>query len=204
MADGDKKDPKALQPGQAAAYLSFLSSAVQEISSSLDYNATLKNVARTMIPNLSDWCAVDIVQPDGSLKRLATAHIDPKMIKKALALGKKYPRDPKATSGTPYVLRTGEPDMFNGITDDLLVASAVNDEHLAMMRAMNFHSLMIVPIKSRGKTFGTITFVWAESGNSYSLADLAFAQTLAAVAGSAIDNSGLYLAAKKDKAIKAA
>jgi GAF domain-containing protein len=200
MTAGDKKDSAPLKPGQAADYLSFLSSAAQEISSSLDYGTTLKNVAHAMIPKLSDWCAVDIAQPDGSLKRLAIAHIDSKMIKKALELAKKYPRDTKAKSGSPHVLRTGEPNMSNGITDDQLVASAVNDEHLAMMRAMNFHSLMIVPIKSRGKSLGTITFVWAESGNSYSLADLAFAQTLAAIAGSAIDNSQLYRAAKKHKA----
>ena len=200
MTAGGKKDSAPLKPGQAADYLSFLSTATQEISSSLDYNATLKNVAQAMIPELSDWCAVDIVQPDGNLKRLAIAHTDPKMIKKALELSKKYPRDPKAKSGSPHVLRTGEPNMSNGITDDQLAAAAINDEHLGMMRALNFHSLMIVPIKSRGKTLGTITFVWAESGNTYSLADLAFAQTLAAIAGSAIDNSQLYLAAKKHKA----
>ncbi len=85
--------------------------------------------------------------------------------------------------------------MYNGITDDMLAAAAINEEHLKMMRQLQFESMMIVPIKSRDKTLGTMTLVWAESGNSYHMVDLAFAQTLAAVAGTAIDNSQLYLAA---------
>lgn len=192
---------KQLKPGQAIEYLSFLSDAVQEITSSLDYAKTLSNVAYAMVPKLSDWCAIDILQSDGKLKRLVAAHTDPEKIKKALELGKKYPRQPNADSGTSHVVKTGQPEMFNGIQDKQLVENAINEEHLAMMRAMNFYSLMIVPIKSQGRTLGTLTLVWAESGNSYTLADLVFAETLAAVAGSAIDNAQMYLSATA-KAVK--
>jgi GAF domain-containing protein len=188
---------RQLRPGQATEYLSFLSEAAQEISSSLNYSATLKNVANAMVPSLSDWCAVDIMQEDGLLKRLAIAHVDPKQIKMALELSRKYPRDPKSASGSPHVLNTGESEMSNGITDDMLAAAALNDEHLQMMRDLNFYSLMIVPIKSRRRILGTITLVWAESKNVYTVADLAFAETLAAIAGSAIDNARLYKAAKQ-------
>jgi len=186
---------KQLKPGQAIEYLSFLSDAVQEITSSLDYAKTLSNVAHAMVPKLSDWCAIDILQANGKLKRLVAAHTDPEKIKKALELGKKYPRNPKADSGTSHVVKTGQPEMFNGIQDKQLVENAINEEHLSMMRAMNFYSLMIVPIKSRGRTLGTLTLVWAESRNFYTLADLVFAETLAAVAGSAIDNAQMYLTA---------
>jgi GAF domain-containing protein len=150
-------------------------------------------VANAMVPQLSDWCAVDIVQKNGRLKRLAIAHIDPKKIKKATELSKKYPRNPKAQSGTPHVLLTGESEMRNAIPDSMLIAAAINEEHLSMMRALNFYSLMIVPIKAPSKILGTITFVWAESKNTYSMADLAFAETLAALAGYAIDNAQLAL-----------
>ncbi|HEY5442484.1 MAG TPA: GAF domain-containing protein [Candidatus Saccharimonadales bacterium] len=184
-----------LKPGHTTDYLSFLSKAAQEITGSLDYAATLKSVANAMVPHLSDWCAVDIIQDDGRLKRLAIAHVDPKKIKKALEVAKKYPRGPKAESGTSHVIRTGESEMRNGITDEMLVAAATNEEHLSMMRDLSFYSLMIVPIKSRSKILGTITLVWAESKQIYSMADLAFAETLAALAGGAIDNAQLYQAA---------
>lgn len=176
----------------ALDYLGFLSSAVEEITSTRSYTITLNRVAQTMVPKFSDWCAVDIANRNGQLERLATAHIDPKKIEKALELGRKYPRDPDAPSGTTHVLKTGEPDMYNNITDDMLVSSAVNREHLAMMRDLRFHSLMIVPIKAHGTALGTITLVWAESRKIYTIADLAFAEILAAVAGSAILGARLY------------
>jgi GAF domain-containing protein len=186
-----------LKPGQAADYVSFLSTAAQEIGSSLDYTTTIKNVAHAMVPSLSDWCAVDIVQENGRLKRLAIAHIDPKQVKLALKLSRKYPRDAKAPSGTSHVLRTGESEMRNGITDKMLAAAALDQEHLQLMRNLRFYSLMIVPIKARRKVLGTITLVWAESKNHYTVADLAFAETLAAIAGSAIDNARLYRTARQ-------
>ncbi|HSW85462.1 MAG TPA: GAF domain-containing protein [Candidatus Saccharimonadales bacterium] len=180
-------------------YLSFLSRAVQEFNKSSEYNSTLINVAHSLVPEISDWCAIDIADNSGTLKRVATAHIDPGKVQLALELGRKYPRDKHSDSGTPYVFRTGEPNMWNKITDDMLVANAINDEHLEMMRAMKFHSLMIVPIKSRGRALGTITFVWAESANEYTLTDLAFAEILAALAGSAIDIAQLTRETKKAK-----
>ena len=42
----------------------FLLRAVDELSSSLDYEATLAAVARLAVPTLADWCAVDIVDGD--------------------------------------------------------------------------------------------------------------------------------------------
>lgn len=200
MANSRAKANQGLRPGQAVQYLSFLCSAVQDITSSLDYAVTLKNVAQAMVPKISDWCAVDIVQENGKLKRLAIAHVDPKKIRLARELSRKFPRAEDAESGTPHVLRTGKSEMFNGITEDLLAASAINDDHLELMKAVDFYSLMIVPIKSRKKVLGTMTLVWAETRNFYSVADLAFAETLAAIAGSAIDNSRLYSAAKKASA----
>jgi GAF domain-containing protein len=199
MPVSDTKAAKRLSRSQQVDYMSFLNQAVQEINNSKDYTVTLNSVAHAMVPSISDWCAVDVADEHGTLQRLATAHIDPQKVKKALELGRKYPRNPSAESGTSYVFRTGEPNMRNGITDDMLVASAINDEHLAMMRSLDFQALMIVPIKSRGKVLGTLTFVWSKPGKSYSLADLAFAEILAAFAGNAIDNSQLHLATKATK-----
>lgn len=185
-------DSVQLKPGQARDYLAFLNQAVKEINSSPDYTVTLKSVAQAMVPKMSDWCAVDIVQANGRLKRLAIAHTDPSQIKKAFELSRKYPRDPNAESGTPHVFKTGESETRNDITDDMLVASASNDEHLSMMRQLNFKSMMIVPIKSLDKIYGTLTLVWTSSKKAYSIADLAFAETLATVAGAAIENSRLH------------
>jgi PAS domain S-box-containing protein len=55
--------------------LRFLVDAGAVIASSLDYEATLKTVARMCVPRLADWALIDIVV-DGSSKRIAVAHLD--------------------------------------------------------------------------------------------------------------------------------
>ena len=197
MGKSINEEPINSESERAASYLSFLVKAVQQIGTTLDYEETLTQIAKAMVPELSDWCGVDILQEDGQIKRLAVAHVDPKKVVLAEQLSTKYPPKPNAKGGSREVLRTGETIMINGITDDLLVDSAVDDNHLRIMRELELHSLIVVPIKSRNKTLGTLTLVWSKLGHNYSLADVAFAETLASVAGSAIDNSRLYHKAVK-------
>ena len=74
--------------------LSLLAEAGAELSSSLDYRATLSRVARLAVPALSDWCAVDILDEAGSVERLAVAHQDPQKVELAHVLQERYPPDP--------------------------------------------------------------------------------------------------------------
>src|SRR5829696_6843933 len=55
----------------------FLAEVGATLASSLDYRATLASVARLAVPRLADWCAVDVVEDDGSLSRLAVEHEKP-------------------------------------------------------------------------------------------------------------------------------
>jgi DNA-binding NtrC family response regulator len=82
---------------RAAEALRFLSEASAELSSSLDYRATLARVARLTVPRLADWCAVDILEEDGSTHRLAVEHQDPEKVAWAQELHHRYPPDPEAT-----------------------------------------------------------------------------------------------------------
>src|SRR5215831_10137177 len=54
----------------------FLYEASSVLAMSLDYEITLWTLARAGIPHLADGCMVDMVQDDGSLKRVATAHVN--------------------------------------------------------------------------------------------------------------------------------
>jgi PAS domain S-box-containing protein len=54
----------------------FLYEASSVLAMSLDYEITLWALARAGIPHLADGCIVDMVQDDGSLKRVATAHVN--------------------------------------------------------------------------------------------------------------------------------
>jgi len=53
----------------------FLYEASSVLAMSLDYEITLWTLARAGIPHLADGCVVDMVQGDGSVKRVAVAHV---------------------------------------------------------------------------------------------------------------------------------
>lgn len=169
----------------------FLLRAADELSSSLDYEATLAAIARLAVPVLADWCGVDVVE-DGRLKRLATAHIDPNKLASAIELQKRYPPDPNAATGAYEIVRTGKSQLMPNIPRELLTAAAIDEEHLRLIDELELRSYMGVPLVTGGRVLGAITFVMAESYRSYGDADLAFARALADRAASAIENARLF------------
>jgi PAS domain S-box-containing protein len=171
----------------------FVAQASELLASSLEYERTLSNVAALAVPLFADWCAIDMVEPDGSLSRLAIAHVDPDKVQLANELAEKYPPDPDAQYGVPNVIRTRRPELFTEITDELLVeAAAETPELLKLLRELGLRSSMCVPLIAREQVLGAITFMAAESGRRYDEHDLVTAQDLARRAATAVDNAQLF------------
>jgi PAS domain S-box-containing protein len=171
---------------------SFLAEASTALASSLDYETTLATAVQLAVPHFADWCSVDMVNEDGTVSRLAVAHVDPKKIAWAHEIQQRYPPDPAEPHGVHNVLRTGESEFYPDIPDELLVQGARDAEHLELMRQIGFRSAMVVPLKARGRTLGVITFVNAESDRHHTTEDLALAEDLANRAALAVDNAYLY------------
>ena len=178
--------------------LRFLAESGATLTSSLDYRDTLANVARLAVPILADWCAVDVMEEDGSVERLAVEHSDPEKVALAYELQERYPSDPEATRGVRKVLQTGEPDMMAEIPDELLDQAAIDVEHRTIMRKLGLRSYMVVPMVARGRNHGAITLVSAESGRRYEETDLRLAEELARRAALAVDNAKLYEEAQRE------
>ena len=174
-----------------ARQMAFLANASARLGS-LDYETTLREVARLAVPDYTDWCAVDIVQPDGRVERLITAHVDPEKVQLAQSLAARYPSNPDAPSGLPAVLRTGEPAHYAEVTDEILVAGAVDAEHLRILRELGMHSAAIVPLSARGRTLGAITLVSANAERPITREDVTILTEVGRRAGLAIDNARLY------------
>ena len=187
---------------QAEERRKFLLRAGDELSSSLDYEVTLAAVARLAVPILADWCAVDIVD-GGGVKRLATAHVDPAKIATAETLERRNPPDPQATTGVAEIIRSGKAQLLAVIPRELLLAAALDAEHLKLIDELDLRSYIGVPLKARGKTMGAITLATAESKRIYTAKDLAFAQDLADRAALAIENARLFREVERARAATA-
>jgi PAS domain S-box-containing protein len=170
----------------------FLAEAGEALSSSLDYEETLQRVARLAVPQLADWCSVELPDERGMLQQVALAHVDPALVEQARAMRERYPPDPDAPLGSYEVMRTGEPQLLPEIPESLLAEAAQDDEHLDLIRALRIRSAMSVPMITGGRVLGVMSFIFSESGRVYGEGHLAFAQELSARAATAIENAGLY------------
>jgi PAS domain S-box-containing protein len=185
----------------ARARAQFLARASSVLSSSLDYEATLSSIANLVVPELADWCSVEVLQEGGDLKRLAVAHVDPARVQWATDFQKRYPTDHSGTTGVAAVLRSGRSELYPVITDDMLKAAARDDDHLQTMRSLGMRSAMIVPMRSRGLVLGVLSFIATRDDLTYSEDDLQFAEDLAHRAGMAIDKARLLAAAEHGRRV---
>ena len=183
----DRPDDLRLERSRA-----FMAEANEALASSLDYETTLTTVTRLAVQGIADWCAVDELRPDGSIHRIAVAHPDAEKLELAKTLHERYPPRPDAPHGLSHVLRTGEPELVPEITDELLVAVTVDEEHLRIARALGLRSYIIVPLIARGAIMGALTLVSSESGRRFNESDLVMARELARRSAIAIDNARLY------------
>jgi signal transduction histidine kinase len=151
-------------------------------------------VARLAVPKFADWCAVDLLV-DGAIEQLALAHVDPAKVAWARELGAKYPPRIDAPTGVPAVIRSGEPQLIGDVTDEMLVASAVDEEHLEILRELGVYSAVIVPIQARGLTLGAMTLISSTPTRHFDQSDLSLMMQLARRSAMAIDNARLHRAA---------
>ncbi|WP_166395500.1 SpoIIE family protein phosphatase [Rubrobacter marinus] len=164
------------------------------LSASLDYEATLARVARLTIPEFADFCMVDVLGEDGSLRQLAYAHADPAEEGVLGELARYREHDAEgledARRVSASVLRSGEAVLL--FEAEMLTGAFRNEEHRALVRRLHPRSCICAPLVARGRTLGTITFARNKPGSRYDPEDLSLAESLTARCASAIDNARLY------------
>ncbi|HTD57933.1 MAG TPA: GAF domain-containing SpoIIE family protein phosphatase [Solirubrobacteraceae bacterium] len=171
---------------------SFMAEASRVLASSMDYEETLKRVTRLVVPQIADWCAIDLLDGGREIERVATHHVDPARLQLAERLDREYRPTLDEPLGVPEVIRTGEARIFTEIPPEALAEYSRDSEHLALLSAVGANAVIIVPMIGAAGTIGAITLVSSESTHKLSQADLALAERLARRAGTAVENARLY------------
>jgi signal transduction histidine kinase len=170
----------------------FLARASQALAGSLDYRVTLDRVARLAVQVVADLCAVDILEEDGSIRRLAVAHRAPEKAAVAWELEHRWPSSLSDPFGPGKVIRSGQPELRGEVPEAKLPLAARDKEHLRALRTLGLESYLVAPLQARGRTLGAITFAYTGSHRRYRKADLKLAMELADRAALAVDNALLY------------
>jgi PAS domain S-box-containing protein len=178
---------------RAELQTSFLARASDVLASSLDYEETLRNVAWLAVPEIADWCAVDLVGEEGGRRRVVVAHRDPEKLELAERLREYEDADRlDPDRGLGRVVRTGESQLLEDIPLETLEAAARDEEHLRLIQQLGMRSGLIVPLRTAGRIVGAMTLVNSDSGRRFTEEHVRFAEQIALRAGVAVENSRLY------------
>ncbi|HEX3759658.1 MAG TPA: ATP-binding protein [Kofleriaceae bacterium] len=169
----------------------FLDNATEVMSRTLDERETLEQLARVVVPDIADWCVVDLLD-QGALRHVAIAHHDAAKLEQAWQYARSDRPDPAGYDATWQIVRTGKPAMVADIPDAMLTASARDPEHLRLLRELGFRSWIGAPLVARGKAIGVIHLTMNDSGRRYREPELEIAVELGHRAGVAVDNARLY------------
>lgn len=173
----------------------FLDEATALLSSTLDYHDTLERVAQLAVPDLADWCAVDLLVAEDDIRRVAIAHQDPSKLELARAYMEKFPES--QDTGVMRVIRSGQPTFAPTLTPELFSTAYRDPEQVRLLRELGLHSVIIVPLTARGRVLGAITLLMSDSQRTYQRSDVEIALELGRRAGIAVDNARLYREAQQ-------
>jgi PAS domain S-box-containing protein len=126
----------------------------------------------------------------GARQQVAVAHRDPAKADLAAELERLRPRQVEPDRGIGQVVRTGE-SVLSQVTAEMLAAAPLDPEYRRLLGAVGMRSVLICPLRARGRTMGTMTLVNAESFRRFDERDRAFAEQLAVRAAVAFDNARL-------------
>jgi len=179
----------------------FVARMAEVLSGPLDYETRLKSFVDIAVPAMADWAALDIVEPDGRIRRLAVAHAESEG-----ELGAEIRRrndDPITPCNARQVIRTGQGVLLSEITEALMAAAANGDEtRLDLMKALRLTSCVCVPLTTSRGTFAALTLATAESGRQFTADDLRFAEDVASRAALMVDNARAYDALQTASGLK--
>jgi PAS domain S-box-containing protein len=145
-----KREQEARREAERSQRLwAFLADASATLVATSDYRENLKKVAHLALRDISDWCAVDLIEEGGELCRLVVAHTNPAKVALGWEMSQRYPTDLDSEEGMARVLREAKPVLYSEVSDELLQAVAHDAEHLRMMREIDMRSMLITPLLSR-------------------------------------------------------
>ncbi|HEY7631289.1 MAG TPA: SpoIIE family protein phosphatase [Thermoleophilaceae bacterium] len=161
------------------------------LARSLDYERTLAEVAQLAVPEFADWCAADVVQPDGSLRQITSGHPDQRIEDYLMELRRRYREEKGTSEGAMHVIATGESELQTDVRGAPRIEIG-SGEDTQLYESLAPRSYMIVPMVARGRTIGALTFLSTREGLHYGPIDLDFAHHLARRFALAADNARLY------------
>jgi PAS domain S-box-containing protein len=168
---------------QARRHLALLARAAEALSTALEeYEPALAALVDVVVPEFADWCAVDVVEAGGTLRRLAVRHGDERGAHCSEQFAEGLTEWPALAE---RAVAQGRPELHWSPTPDRSPGGAGDD-------SASGRSYLVAPIRARDRTFGIITCVTDPDRRGYRSSDLSVAEELAGRGAITVERVLLY------------
>lgn len=188
-ADSHELD-RAVQ--QALDRLTLLTNAADALASTLDLDTGLRRLCRTLVPGLADWCAVDLLDEQGRLRRHVIEHRESGLVSPGLYEGELPPVSEDSAASLARALRGAGPLLVTSFSAPGAAADPLHARELELFDRLGADTVVIAPLRSRRQVLGALTLARTESTGALDEDTLPLAEDLAHRVALAVDNGRLY------------
>lgn len=169
--------------------LSLLAEASRVLVGSQDIDEICEALVGVLVENLADLAVISLFDETGRLGTTRAGHSDPTHAAELRVLERLHPR--LVTEAEPIVaaISSGEPQLI-GLAD----GPRAGDDRpfLATLDRLGYDSVLIVPLRARGRAVGVLTLANARHTEPLNDGTISTAVALADRTGLAIENAQLY------------
>jgi PAS domain S-box-containing protein len=172
----------------------LLATAGWVLAASLDVESTMATIAELPVPLLGEWSLLELLTPDGAIRRAAASHMDPRLHEATAALLSRHadpmPSEPVFASAS----RVAHETEAQRITDVVGWAQANFPDPIVRQRveALGASAVLLVPLRAGGRAIGALHLVRTRPGASHALEEVHVADQFAGLAALALENARLY------------
>jgi signal transduction histidine kinase/PAS domain-containing protein len=170
----------------------FLAEVGRLLSTSLDIRAALQDVARLTTGQLADWCAFDLIGPDGTIDRVVGVHGDPDRQEAATALDARFRERPRLRRLLQRLVAGGETLRVPALSEAVMAPWQPDAAMTALLTALHPHAALFVPLRVRGTVIGMMTLVSGSPDRSFTPPIVSCAEGVAVRAAYAVEHARLF------------
>jgi PAS domain S-box-containing protein len=182
-----------------------LATAISDVvARSLDYRATVQELARAILPGAGDFCIILSVGEQGDARAAGIGHRDAAKVISVHRLATLLEQEVDIIQGSlvERAIRTREPQLVRQFSIENARAATTDAAILDALRTLDPRSLIIAPLVARGRSLGVVALGRTGGREAYTGGDLAAAGELAGRLAAAMDNARLFTEAMEANRLK--
>jgi serine phosphatase RsbU (regulator of sigma subunit) len=170
----------------------LLSEAGGLMEATLDQRERALQLGKLAVPSLSDVSMVDMLSADGQIVRMAAWSSGSEAAEMFIKLRAEVPIDPRGPHPVAEVLRTGEPQLLDRLSDEQIKEITTKEEERQALYRHRFRSCLLLPLGARGHVIGCLTLWIMQPAHAFDEIARRTAKRLADRAALALDNARLH------------